>query len=503
VTVAIYARVSTDEQAKHGYSLQEQIRQCRAKAGTDNVLEYIDEGITGEVLDRPALSKLRKDVRDGLITKVICLDPDRLSRNLMNALIITEEIEKRAELVFINGTYERNPEGKLFYQMRGAIAEFEKAKINERMSRGRREKARQGKVVRDYHIYGYDYDETTGQLVINEREARVVQLIFDLFTKPNNGIAQGINGIAKYLTAQGIPTKRNARVWHRQVVRQVLMNRVYTGEFIQNRWNTEGMLGNKFKAPEDRIKMKPRSKEEWIRIPCPVIIDQEQFAHAQKLLAESQRRWAKKPKNQYLLSGLCRCGECGNTMTGRKAKNWGTYVFQYTDIKNTAGAKHKGCGNKVNCEDLDNQVWATVHTWLTSPDEVAATVTKEQQEQSTFEELELERLNKELERVQNGKQRLLNVLADGDDILIDDIKAKLRELKEKEQKLLAQKEELQQVLQLQSQSHIFVNVLQDAVNYYLTLNPDEITFEQKRELISMVVREVRVFKDGTIQILSF
>jgi site-specific DNA recombinase len=61
--IAIYARVSTEEQAKHGYSLQEQIRLCRQKAGTDHVIEYIDEGVSGEFLDRPALTKLRADVK--------------------------------------------------------------------------------------------------------------------------------------------------------------------------------------------------------------------------------------------------------------------------------------------------------------------------------------------------------------------------------------------------------------------------------------------------------
>src|SRR5690554_2222938 len=217
--VGIYVRVSTEESARKGYSINDQLQECRKKAGTDEVIEYIDEGISGEFLDRPGLTKLREDVRKGLITKVVCLDPDRLSRKLMNQLIVTEEFDRHGvELVFVNGEYARTPEGQLFYSMRGAISEFEKAKINERMTRGRREKARQGKVVRDYRVYGYDYDKEKECFVVNEDEARVVRLVFDLFTKPNDKV-DGINGIAKYLTKQGIPTKRGAKVWHRQVVR--------------------------------------------------------------------------------------------------------------------------------------------------------------------------------------------------------------------------------------------------------------------------------------------
>lgn len=235
--IAIYARVSTEEQAKKGFSLEDQIKECRKKAKTDEVMEYIDRGVSGEILDRHVLTKLRNDVKDALITKVICLDPDRLSRKLINQLIITDEIEKRGvKLVFVNGEYTKTPEGNLFYSMRGAIAEFEKAKINERMSRGRKEKARQGKVMRNFQIYGYDYDKQQGKIIINE-EAKIVRLIFELFTQPNS-MVEGINGIAKYLTSKGIPTKRGAKVRHRQVVRQLLMNRVYMGEFYQNRWNT-------------------------------------------------------------------------------------------------------------------------------------------------------------------------------------------------------------------------------------------------------------------------
>jgi Site-specific recombinases, DNA invertase Pin homologs len=75
--VGIYCRVSTEESAQRGYSIQDQIRECRKKAGTDETIEYIDEGVSGEFLDRPGLSRLREDVRKGLITKVVCLDPDR------------------------------------------------------------------------------------------------------------------------------------------------------------------------------------------------------------------------------------------------------------------------------------------------------------------------------------------------------------------------------------------------------------------------------------------
>jgi site-specific DNA recombinase len=498
--IGIYARVSTEEQAKSGFSLDDQLRECRKKAATSEVAEYVDD-VSGEFLDRPALSRLRQDVKDGVITKIVCLDPDRLSRKLMNQLLITDEFDKRGiELVFVNGEYAKTPEGQLFYSMRGAIAEFEKAKINERMSRGRREKARQGRVLRDFQIYGYSYDSEKEQIVMNEAEAAVVRLVFDLFTQPNE-LVQGINGIAVYLTNKGVPTKRGASVWHRQVVRQMLMNEAYVGRFYQNKWNTEGMLGNQFRQPDEKVRMKMRPKEEWISLPCPSIIDEVKFEHAQRLLKESRRRWAGRSFNEYLLSGLVRCGSCGNTMSGRKAKNWSQHVFEYTDVKNTAGAKNKGCGRRVRCEQLDNQVWETVASWLNNPDEIAVAV--EDKVETPFEQVELERLQKELEKTKTGRKKLLKLFASGEeDVGEEDIRQELKELKEKEDKLNQRLHELLEQTKLQINHEYSRNLIQEAAEYYLSKAQDELTFEDKKELIRHVVREVRVFEES-VEIYTF
>jgi site-specific DNA recombinase len=498
MTVAIYARVSTEEQAKSGYSLSEQLREGRKKAGTPDAIEYVDDGFSGEFLDRPALTRLREDIKAGIIQKVICLDPDRLSRKLMNQLIISEEIEKHADLVFVNGDYARTPEGMLFYQMRGAIAEFEKAKINERMSRGRREKARQGRVLRDFQIYGYDFDAEQEKIIINDYEAKVVQLIFDLFTTPNETV-QGINGIAKYLTKQGIPTKRGAKQWHRQVVRQLLMNHAYIGEFYQNRWNTEGMLGNKYRSSEDRIAMQERPKEEWIQMDCPSIVEIEQFHQAQQLLSQSRRRWSGKPKNEYLLSGLLRCADCGNTLTGRITRNWGKAEFEYSDIKNTAGAKNKGCGNRISCEELDPIVWEEIENWLNHPEELAA-AQEESIDQDPLITMELERTHQEIEKLQKAKQRMIELLID-EELPTEDIKNKLKELNGTLRDRLDRKNRLEQEI-YSAKITPHKNLLKDAAEFYLTKTGENLSDEEKKELIRKVVKEIRISKEKEVKIFT-
>ncbi|MFY0546403.1 recombinase family protein [Brevibacillus sp. H7] len=493
--IAIYARVSTEEQARSGFSLTDQLRECRNKAGTNEVAEYVDEGISGEFLDRPQLARLRQDIRSGIIHKVICLDPDRLSRKLMHQLLITDEWDRHGvELQFVNGEYAKTPEGTLFYSMRGAIAEFEKAKINERMSRGRREKARQGRVLRDFHMYGYDYDKETEQLTVNEQEAQVIRLVFRLFTQPDRDV-QGMNGIARYLTEAGIPTKRGAKVWHRQVVRQMLANRAYIGEFFQNRWNTEGVLANKHKPPGERQPARPRPIEEWISLPCPAIVDRQLFEHAQQLLQMSRRRWSGTQTNRYLLSGLVRCGLCGQTMTGRQAKHWGKQVRFYTDRKQPAGTKTTGCGQKINGFLLEEAVWNRVKEWICDAEAIAAAAALRETE---YGQEELSVLEKELEKTKEGTRRLLALYAEGAEWVEEELHQALRERKEKEEKLSFRISEYRR----QQRSYEHQLSMEEIIPCCLADAEEELSTDEKRELIRCLVQEIRVYPDR-VEIGSF
>ncbi|KJS20286.1 MAG: DNA recombinase [Clostridiaceae bacterium BRH_c20a] len=503
MTIGIYCRVSTEEQASKGYSISDQIRQCKKKAGTEQVLEYIDEGVTGEVLERPQLIKLRQDLKEGIISEVICYDPDRLSRKLQNQLILADEIERKGKLTFVNGDYAKTPEGILFFQLRGAIAEFEKAKITERMSRGRREKARQGIIVKDPKTYGYKFNKTTRQLEVDEEEAQIVRLVFDLFTGKTSKQIEGINGIAKYLTSLGIPTKKKVGQWHRQVVRQILFNETYTGIFYQNRWNCEGMLYNKFKT-EDKISIKQRPKEEQISVRIPVIIEEGQFQYCQLLLEQSRRRWAGTSKKNYLLSGLLRCGNCGNTLTGHTTTNWGKTVFQYTDIKNTAGAKHKGCRTTLRMEKLDQLVWETVINWLNNPNAIHEESVNNQGSLLDYEKAELERITQRLDALSNGRSRLLNLLTEGDilgEIGEKELREKLKQFKDEEEHLTSELSKLNERLNSQQNNELSQNIIQEASEYYLS-KQNELTFYDKQQLIRSIVKEIIVFNDE-IKILSF
>jgi site-specific DNA recombinase len=329
-------------------------------------------------------------------------------------------------------------------------------------------------------------------------------MIFKLFIDKLKNV-QGINGIANYLTQLGVPTKRGAEVWHRQVVRQILMNQAYIGEFYQNRWNTEGMMGNKFRDSIDKIPMRVRPSTEWIVVPCPIIIDKETFYYAQQLLDESRQRWSGTSKNEYLLSGLVRCGICGNTMTGRKIKNWGKYVYEYTDLKNTAGAKNPGCGMKMKAKDIDDYVWNTVLSWLKDVRNFKEDIDCDESQKSlSLEEAEINRLNKTLEEKESGRKSFLKRLVDGKQLGIDesDINDLLMVSKKEIEEIKSKIEELNCEIESNKSRKFSRNLIKEAAQYYLDFNPEEMELKDKKELIRYVVKEIWVY-ENEIKVFGF
>jgi site-specific DNA recombinase len=206
---AIYARVSTEDQGK-GFSISTQIEGCQKLAEREGYTVpeahvLIDEGISGTTMDRPDLRKLRDLVNVRTISAVIVYDPDRLSRNLGHQLLLAEEFEQAAvKLLIVSHPMEQGPEGWLFFQMRGTLAEYERAKLLERTHRGRVGRVKAGHPGGGSVPLGYRrvQEPHRGRLEIDEETAPLIRRIFEMYV---NGAT--LRTIAKQLTAERVPTK--------------------------------------------------------------------------------------------------------------------------------------------------------------------------------------------------------------------------------------------------------------------------------------------------------
>ncbi len=313
---ALYARVSSERQ-KQEQTIESQVaeleRQIRA---TDHVLvkEYIDDGYSGKYLDRPALDALRGDLKADLFDAVYFLDADRIARTQVLQTIVIDEILKAGKRVIIKGKdYEQNPENTFTLQVLGAVAEFEHAKITERMARGRLHRLRMGQLSSQGHIiYGYTYARKTATsapaLVINENEAAIVRWIFETYATGSLGLC----AISRSLEERCIPACRGGMRWNANHLRCMLTNVTYTGTRYFNRTTAVRDASGK------RALRVPRDRKEWIAVPVPTIVSQELFDRAQERLRRRAARY-RRPPVRYLLSGLIRCGECGR---GYSSSRW-------------------------------------------------------------------------------------------------------------------------------------------------------------------------------------
>ena len=141
MTVAMYARVSSDSQEARGTigSQLEALRHKVTELGHQVVHEYIDDGYSGARLDRPGLDALRDAAEAGLFKQVWCLTPDRLARSYAYQILITDELLRHGvQIQYLDAPpLDDDPEATLLVQVQGVIAEYERAKIAERNRRGR------------------------------------------------------------------------------------------------------------------------------------------------------------------------------------------------------------------------------------------------------------------------------------------------------------------------------------------------------------------------------
>jgi site-specific DNA recombinase len=210
--VAYYARVLTNQQQYEGTSASQRraLQHHMQHHGWSLLPEhaYIDEGISGARLDRPALDRLRDAARRGEFDAVVILSPDRLARNYAHQWLLIEEFEKtHIQVIFLQNPFGDTPQGKLLTQMQGMIAEYERAQIVERTRRGRLEKARRGEFMPwAYRCYGYrSLPKRHGcapQVLIEPVEAEVVRAICRTLVEEQLSCRQ----ITKRLNAANTPT---------------------------------------------------------------------------------------------------------------------------------------------------------------------------------------------------------------------------------------------------------------------------------------------------------
>ena len=401
---AIYARVSTTEQVE-GYSLTDQLSSGRSHLlamNLTNIQEYIDDGYSGEYLERPALDRLRNDLRNKTIEHIVIYDPDRLSRNLTNQLLLADEIEKAgAKLIFITHDYDASPEGRLFFSIRGAISAFEKAKIRERTMRGKRTKALSGKLVFNDKAFGYNYDEENSMYIINETEAEIVRLMYNLCAERH----YSLRDIMIELRSMGI-MNRKGKPFTLSNIHRIINNEMYAG----TKWAFK-YYGKKTSQYKTTVITRP--EEEWIPIEVPAIVTKEIWYTAKQVLANNKFIAERNTKREYLLRGIIKCGCCNRSITGVcRVQNSIEYKY-YVCNKNMEDwyLKTGKCTNThIRANILEDAVWETLCSLARGNGDISQYMHKPKAQDNSEEQLE--RMTRYYEELQKKRIDIMRFFRD-------------------------------------------------------------------------------------------
>ena len=237
--VAIYARVSTTNQAQEGYSIDGQLSAlssyCDAK-GWHVAATYTDAGHTGSNMDRPALQKLLLDINRKKVDAVLIYKLDRLSRNVRDTLYLAKDIFEANGISFISLSENIDTStamGALFLTLLSAIAEFEREQITERMQMGKVGRAKSGKAM-SWVVPPFGYDYIDDGYAVNEFESQLVCEMFDYYIKTSS-----VTALVVKLNDEGHIGKDID--WTYRTVKQTLTNPVHIGK---NQFKDEVYEGN-------------------------------------------------------------------------------------------------------------------------------------------------------------------------------------------------------------------------------------------------------------------
>lgn len=320
----LYTRVSTDEQAEHGTSLDGQRDAClviAAQMGLPVVEVCTDPGVSGSrYSSRPGIQRALKLIEAGEADTLIATKVDRIGRSAIVILDIASRVRKAGgQLVTSDARFDDMPMGQFTLTMFAGMAELERSNIRERTMGGRKKRAEEGRqpapsrAPLGYHVptkedvlRGDFPSEALGRYVVDEARAPLVREMFARYASGQATLA----GLCRDLNARKVPTPRGAAVWWPSTVQAILVNPAYKGEPAYGRTishTDEGRLSAGHPVT-GRPLTTPRYREaapagHAITLSAPPLVTPSVWGEAQRRMGINRTYQAGNPQRARMLSG--------------------------------------------------------------------------------------------------------------------------------------------------------------------------------------------------------
>jgi site-specific DNA recombinase len=492
--IGIDARVSTQRQAQAD-GIAQQIDRLQAHAlqqGWTVAAEHIfrDDGSSGARLTRPGLERLRDCAALHELDRVLITAPDRLARNDVHQVLLLEEITAPGcQVEFLDRPMSQDPHDQLLLQIRGAVAEYERSLIVERMRRGRLRKLQAG-ILRPWTRPPYgsrvepDRPRDPAGVRTDTAQAAVVAEMDAWYADE----ARSLVGLATKLQRDRVAPPGGRGSWSLSTLRRILTNPVYPGQIYAGRVQA----GSRHVRP----------REEWIAVAqVPAIVTQELFDRVQPKLGQT-KPFARRHNTAHadLLRALVSCGVCGLACCGRGMPTG--YRDYSCRGKQAAFGSHRATrcpARDIPAERLDAVVWEDLCQRLTHPEARQFALERAHGEHWLPQDLQARRevLRRGHSRLQQQIERLTE--ADLAGVLsLQEYRRRRPDLERAQQALDAQAEPLEAQVDRQREIKRLGLSLEDFCRQVRD-GLEQATWEQKRQLVEWLVARV-VVTNGEVEI---
>ena len=502
--IAIYCRVSTEEQSENGYSIDEQERLleewCK-KMGYVIYKCYSDRGISGKnIKDRPALKELLSDAKAGKFDMVISWKINRVSRKLEDVLKIVNLLEKN-NITFksYSEPFETDtPAGRMQFQMMALIGEFERGTIAQNVKMGMIAKAKSGNWCGG-RVLGYDLvpnnspeEEKKGKnkLKINEKEAEIVRFIFNEYSK-----GKGYKAITNQINKLGYKTKKG-NDFSVGSIRDILTNPVYIGEI---RYNVRQNWSEKRRRNINPNPIRVKGKHE-------AIIDRELWDKVQLILESKKGKPSRIYDGEYPLTGILRCPKCGagmvisrttNTLADGSKKRIAYYCCGNWKNKGTSVCN----SNTIRVDKANEYVFKKIEELVSNEAMIKAVVkniNKERKDKVKPAKRLLGDIDKELEKLDKRKRKIFEAYED--DILTkEEFQTRKNELNEKIRILEEEKKPLLNTISEEVSEEIPYEFIKDILMNFSKILNSSVSREQQKKLLHMIISEITMNESREIE----
>jgi site-specific DNA recombinase len=542
----LYARVSTDEQARSGYSLAQQLEALRGYCGRESyeVLEEVsDPGQSGASLERPGMDRVRDLVAAGGVSVVLAQDRDRFAREPAYHYLLRREFEEHGTKIrALNDRGDDSPEGELTDGILDQLAKFERAKTAERSRRGKLRKAREGKVVAGHTPnYGFRFNEARNGYEIDEERMAIVRRAVRMIGAEGHTLY----GVKRALEKEGIPTANGGKFWAAKVLRLFVMDDVYRphsheelramveagqmSEEVFGRLDPEKRYGiwwfNRRRTKRTQVsepgidggrtyKKKChyvyRPREEWVAVPVhDSSISPELIDLARKAIGDNTPPSESGRRVWELSGGITRCGECGYNMmihsaaSPRLADKEGRLFYYRCRKRNRDGQEACNHSKCHRADEVEPLVWEFVSGLLKDPERLRAGLERLiEQQRATMRgnpEQAVKACLEKLSEVDEGRRGYLRLAATDrmTDEELDEALAELsqtRETAERELETLRGRRKVVEELERDRDA---------LLGSYARMVPEELdllTPEERHRVYKMLRLRVATYQDGTIEV---